>query len=87
MLEVANPDCIITDLVMPDGDGYQILKEVKDSNRKIPVIVLTADFQEETINRCKELGAFEVIQKEFVKKRLEEVVKRALGESGNKKED
>ena len=78
MLAIVKPGCVITDLVMPDGNGYQILEELKEINENIPVIVLTADFQEETINRCKNLGAFEVIQKEFARDSLSEIVSKAL---------
>ncbi|MCK5208876.1 MAG: response regulator [Candidatus Aureabacteria bacterium] len=80
-LNLSLPDCIITDLIMPDGEGFQIVEAVNKKNPQIPVIVLTADFQEETIKRCKELGAFEVIQKELVKKSLADIVTRALEKS------
>ena len=72
------PDCIVSDLLMPDGDGFQILKSLKEKNISTPVVVLTADFQQETIDLCKELGAFEVIQKERVKGHLADILKQAL---------
>lgn len=72
------PDCIVSDLLMPDGDGFQILKSLREKKISTPVIILTADFQQETIDLCKELGAFEVIQKEKVKGNLEDILKRAL---------
>ena len=72
------PDCIVSDLLMPDGDGFQILKSLREKKISTPVIILTADFQQETIDLCKELGAFEVIQKEKVKGSLEDILKRAL---------
>jgi len=72
------PDCIVSDLLMPDGDGFQILKTLREKNISTPVIVLTADFQQETIDLCKELGAFEVIQKEKVKGHLADILKLAL---------
>ncbi len=71
-------DCIVTDLLLPDGNGFDVLKELKDS--EIPIIVLTADFQQETIDKCKNLGAFDVIQKELVKKYLVNSVKDAVKE-------
>ena len=36
------PDLIILDLMLPDGDGIQICKLLKDQNPRIPVIMLTA---------------------------------------------
>jgi twitching motility two-component system response regulator PilH len=78
-IDAQPPDCIVTDLLMPDGDGFQVLKHLNESGKKIPTVVLTADFQQETIDLCKELGAFEVIQKERVKFTLGDILARALG--------
>jgi len=73
-----NPDCVVSDLLMPDGDGFQILKTLRQQNNNVPVIVLTADFQQETIDLCKELGAFEVVQKERVKASLAQILNNAI---------
>jgi len=73
-----NPDCVVSDLLMPDGDGFQILKTLRKQGKQIPVIVLTADFQQETIDLCKELGAFEVVQKERVKASLAQILNSAV---------
>ena len=75
-----NPDCVVSDLLMPDGDGFQILKILREKNKQVPVVVLTADFQQETIDLCKELGAFEVIQKEKVKDSLAQILTQAVNQ-------
>ncbi|MBN1522653.1 MAG: response regulator [Candidatus Aureabacteria bacterium] len=84
-IDERNPDCIVTDLLMPDGDGFGILKTLSEKNKKIPVIVLTADFQQETIDLCKALGAFEVIQKEYVKDHLAGILKKVLTDLNTEK--
>lgn len=48
--------CIITDLVMPEMDGFRLLEKLKDQNNQVPVLVLTADVQKTTRLRCEELG-------------------------------
>ena len=77
-LSVYSPDCMIIDLIMSEGDGYQMLENLKEQENPVPVIVLTADFQEETKKRCMALGAFDVIVKEKVKNELAAAVSTAL---------
>lgn len=56
-------DCYIIDLLMPEISGFQLLEELKDINDKTPVIVVTADIQEEVKNECISLGAKDFINK------------------------
>ncbi|MFC1592371.1 PleD family two-component system response regulator [Thermodesulfobacteriota bacterium] len=58
-----NPDCIITDLLMPEMDGYQLLENLKKDNSTIPAIVITADIQETTREKVLAMGAIDVINK------------------------
>ena len=59
------PALILTDLIMPGKDGFEILRELKaDPNLKdVPVIVLSNLSQEEDMRRAKELGAAEYLVK------------------------
>lgn len=48
-LEVAEsekPDCILSDLLMPELDGFGLLESLRDKGIEIPVIILTADIQD-----------------------------------------
>ena len=56
-------DCILTDLVMPDLDGFGLLAEIRKRGLRAPVVVLTADIQKTTRERCQELGAAAFVQK------------------------
>ena len=60
-------DVIILDIVMPEIDGYQVLEELKGdiSVRDIPVIVVSAVDEIESIVRCIELGAEDYLTKPF----------------------
>jgi twitching motility two-component system response regulator PilH len=53
----AKPDCIISDLLMPELDGIGLLTALKEKELRMPVIVLTADIQETKRRQCLELGA------------------------------
>ena len=57
------PDLVICDLLMPGINGFQFLKEYAELDQKVPVIICTSDVQEETREKCFELGADEFIQK------------------------
>ena len=56
-------DCILTDLLMPEMDGFELLAELRRRQVTTPVVVVTADIQKATRERCEELGAAQVIQK------------------------
>ncbi|MBU0756024.1 MAG: response regulator, partial [Planctomycetes bacterium] len=54
-----NPDLVICDLLMPGLNGFQFLSEYSKNVNKAPVIICTSDVQEETREKCFELGADE----------------------------
>ncbi len=51
------PDCLVTDLNMPEMEGQDLIAAVRAEGIMIPIIVNTADVQESTRTRCLELGA------------------------------
>lgn len=58
-------DLIITDIMMPFASGLEIINAVNESNKKIPVIVLSSLGQEETVVEAFNLGADDFIVKPF----------------------
>ena len=57
------PNLVICDLLMPGLNGFQFLKEYSKWEVRAPVIICSSDVQEETREKCFELGADEFIQK------------------------
>ncbi len=57
------PTLILTDIVMPNMQGMELLQKMKDENVGIPVVVVTADIQETTVKMCQNLGAVGLINK------------------------
>jgi len=51
------PDCLLLDMLMPIMNGVQLLEHMKSLGVTLPVIVLTADVQDSSKDRCLELGA------------------------------
>lgn len=65
-------DLIICDILMPNKDGWQLMKEIKESpkTRDIPVIVLTAKNEDTDMFKAYDLGAAYYIPKPFTKAQL-----------------
>lgn len=51
------PDIIISDLMMPGVDGFQLLKEIKQANPEQKIVVLSMSEDENSVNRAISLGA------------------------------
>lgn len=64
----SNIDIVLLDLVMPEMDGFEILKKRQELDyfKEIPVIVITACSDQEDQIRAFELGASDYINKPFV---------------------
>jgi len=60
-------DLVLLDLVMPKMDGFQVLKQMKSNDllRDIPVIVVSASEDMESVVRCVEMGAVDHLSKPF----------------------
>jgi CheY-like chemotaxis protein len=56
-------DCILLDIMMPGVDGWHVLTTLQQWQVRTPVVMLTADIQESTRQRCLAFGAVAVVQK------------------------
>lgn len=73
-----NPDLIISDINMPDINGLEVLKRVKEFDELIQVLIITAyDDMESTIT-AMQLGAYDYIEKPVDIVKLGIIIKRAL---------
>jgi len=70
-------DIILTDLMMPDIDGLELMAMVKKEHPIMPVIMITGYATIGTALQATQLGAFDYIAKPFSKKELLGVLKRA----------
>jgi signal transduction histidine kinase len=60
-------DVVLLDIMMPEMDGYQVLEQMKNDSalRDIPVIVISALDEIDSIVRCIEMGAEDYLTKPF----------------------
>ena len=59
------PDLMLLDLMLPEMDGYKVLKHVRQANRHIPVIILSARGEEADKIRGFKLDADQYVTKPF----------------------
>src|SRR5207244_11466272 len=60
------PDLVLLDLMMPHVDGFRILEAIRADNATfLPIIVLTADINEDTKCRALAAGATDFLCKPF----------------------
>jgi CheY-like chemotaxis protein len=74
------PDAIVLDLMLPNLDGYQVLRELREDarTRDLPVLILTAKVQLEDHRRCLQLGADAFLTKPFSPEVLSEALQDVL---------
>lgn len=81
------PDLWVLDIMLPDIDGFQLLKEIKDRNSDIPVIFISA--RDKDIDRIigLEMGSDDYISKPFMPRelviRVQKLLKRTYGSRKN----
>lgn len=72
------PDAVITDLKMPGGSGIDLLKQLRELDNDLPVVLMTAFGTVQTAVEALKLGAFDYITKPFEGDELVIAVKRAV---------
>ena len=67
LLHVQEPDIVLLDVVMPVMDGMKVLERIKGDPalRAVPVIMISALEDFDSVVRCIELGAEDYLQKPF----------------------
>jgi DNA-binding response OmpR family regulator len=67
MVKTQSFDLVLLDVMMPEMDGYQVLQRLKsdEARRDIPVIMISALDEIESVVRCIEMGAEDYLPKPF----------------------
>lgn len=80
------PDLILTDIAMPDMDGYELLRTLQrdDATRAIPVILLTGTVDDDSRLHGMQLGAAAYLEKPVTRRDLLKSVSTALQAAGKK---
>jgi len=72
------PDCLVTDLLMPEMNGFELLQALKEQGFAIPTIVISADIQDSSRQRGYDLGAAAFINKPPKEDELRQTVRQVF---------
>lgn len=77
-VQAGEGDLVITDVMMPDENGLDLLPRIKKLRTDLPVIVMSAHNTLSTAVRATERGAYDYLAKPFDLTELTNVVRRAM---------
>ncbi len=73
-------DLILLDIMMPQMNGIEFLKEIKDSSSNAKIVMMTAYSTQDRMIDCKDIGADDYLTKPFVS--LRDVENKVLDQLG-----
>ncbi len=77
-IATSRPDLVITDLVMPEMDGLDLVRTMRQRHSRIPVVLMTAHGNESVVLDALEAGAASYVPKSRQAERLLETVDRVI---------
>ena len=79
-VQAGDGDLVITDVVMPDENAFELLPRIKKLRPDLPIIVMSAQNTFMTAIKASERGAYDYLPKPFDLKELVAIVGRAMAE-------
>ena len=76
------PDVIFLDIVMPDKDGIEALKEIKQFKQDVKVIMASSVGTSNLLKEALENGAYDFIQKPITLEMVVNLIEKILKEEG-----
>jgi two-component system chemotaxis response regulator CheY len=75
-IQTGHFDCVITDINMPNMNGFELLEAIKENEKlkSIPVLMITAEASKDDVIKAAKLGASAYIVKPFSKAVLEDKI-------------
>jgi CheY-like chemotaxis protein/DNA-binding transcriptional ArsR family regulator len=62
-LQTNTPDAFLLDIDMPEMDGYELARRIKQSGQKAPIVFITANSERKYIEKAVEVGAVGLLMK------------------------
>ena len=87
LMKQQTPDLIITDIMMPEMDGLEIIREIANSHPLLPVIAISGGMRNIPVNfliHAKKFGARSILEKPVTLADLLQAVQELLKESAQK---
>jgi two-component system, sensor histidine kinase SagS len=82
-------DLVLSDIAMPDMDGFELYTRIKEQDPKIPILLMTGFGWDpnHVVVRTKQKGPVDIIPKPFEAEKLANLLLTRLKERGQKKSD
>ena len=80
LCETGRVDLLLTDLVMPDHEGLETIRKMRQQQPDIPIVAMSGAFDGGFLEVARAMGASAVLQKPFTPPQVLDVVARVLGE-------
>ncbi len=77
-IKIEYPDVVVSDVMMPDMDGIELIEKLRSLSRSMPVILVTAKAAVDTAVRAMKAGAFEYLTKPINFDELKLAIGRAV---------
>lgn len=71
-----SPKIVFLDLTMPIMDGFEALKRIKEIDENAKVVIISADIQKLSMDRVRELGAFNFIKKPIDSLKMQQILEK-----------
>ena len=71
-----SPKIVFLDLTMPIMDGFEALKRIKEIDENAKVVIISADIQKLSMDRVRELGAFNFIKKPIDALKMQQIIEK-----------
>jgi len=84
-IEQEPPDLVVTDLIMPEMTGLELVTAIRRNHPHIPVILMTSAGSEEIAAEALQKGAASYVPKRLLSQYLLETVKRLLAVAGQQR--
>jgi CheY-like chemotaxis protein len=80
-LTAESPQAVLLDVRLPGPDGVTVLREIRERNPVLPVVILTGHASQEQVAEARQLGVTEILRKPWALTSLREAI-AALDTSG-----
>ncbi len=71
-------DIAFLDIMMPDKDGVEVLREIRNKVPNLPVVMMSGYSLQERRDQAMELGAVDILKKPFELSDVRQVIRKAL---------
>ena len=78
MINSEEPDLVLTDILMPEMEGTELLALLRETNMDVKVVVISANIQDTVRDQCMNLGVSEFFGKPPDKEKLKKAIEKIL---------